>query len=190
MNTTGTSTPLPPSGWIEQHLPRAGGPRTLLDVAAGRGRHTALALDRGYSVTALDRATDGLSRFAADPMVRIIEADLEADNAGGPGWPLHGKSFAVVVVTNYLWRPLFPDLLAAVAPGGLLLYETFARGQEMIGRPRNPEFLLGRNELLDLVRPTLDVIAFEDLVDPGPRPAVRQRIAARRRAAVDASPSG
>lgn len=187
MNTTSTSNPLPPSRWIERHLPRADGSQKLLDVAAGHGRHTVLALDRGYRVTALDRDVDGLSPFMDNPMVSIIKADLEG---GGSGWPLPGQTFAVVVVTNYLWRPLFPDLLAAVAPGGLLLYETFARGQEMIGRPRNPEFLLGRNELLDLVRPALDVIAFEDLVDPEPRPAVRQRIAARRRAAVDASPRG
>lgn len=190
MNTTSTSTPLPPSHWIERHLPRADGPHVLLDVAAGRGRHTGLALDRGYRVTALDRDTGGLSPFVDNPMVRIIEADLEGGDASGSGWPLPGQTFAVVIVTNYLWRPLFPDLLAAVAPGGLLLYETFARGQEMIGRPRNPDFLLGRNELLDLVRPALDIIAFEDLVDTEPQPAVRQRIAARRRAPVDGSPRG
>ncbi len=187
MNTSGTPSLLPASPWIARHLPRADGSGTLLDVAAGRGRHVALALDRGYQVTALDRDTAGLSRFGNGAAVEVIEADLEDGDAGTAPWPLPGRSFAVVVVTNYLWRPLFPHLLAAVAPDGLLLYETFARGQEALGRPRNPDFLLGRNELLDRVRPTLDVIAFEDLVDPDPEPAVRQRIAARRRAAVDAS---
>ncbi|MDF1722652.1 MAG: hypothetical protein P1U65_18420 [Minwuia sp.] len=173
----------PPSHWIERHLPLVNTSRTMLDLAAGRGRHVALGLDRGYRVTALDRDVTGLSRFAANPDATVVAADLETADAP---WVLGARTFDVVVVTNYLWRPLFPDLLATVAPGGLLLYETFALGQEALGRPRNPDFLLHRNELLDRVRPTLDVVAFEDLVDPEPQPAVRQRIVARRRAPVDA----
>jgi SAM-dependent methyltransferase len=85
---------------------------------------------------------------------------LEADIEGGP-WPLSGQTFDVVVVTNYLWRPLMPQILASLAPGGILIYETFAFGHEKIGKPSRPDFLLQPGELLRTFAP-LRVIAYED----------------------------
>ena len=172
----------PPSPWITRHLPPAQAGESLLDVAAGSGRHTRLARALGYRVTAVDISVDRLADLGEDTAVSVLQADLE-----GGAWPLPGQVFDRVLVTNYLWRPLFPALLQAVAPGGLLLYETFALGNEAFGRPRNPDFLLQRNELIALVLPELDVVAFEDMAETAPTAAVRQRIVARRRGPVDAS---
>lgn len=182
MHGSGT---LPPSPWIVRHLPPASAGETLLDLAAGRGRHARLALTLGYSVTAVDIDTEPLADLVGEAGVSVLQADLE-----GADWPLPGRTFDRVVVTNYLWRPLFPALIGSVAPGGLLLYETFALGNEVLGRPRNPDFLLRRNELIEQVRPDLDVVAFEDVSEAGPPAAVRQRIVARRRGAVDANRPG
>jgi SAM-dependent methyltransferase len=165
-----------PSAWIVRFasLVPTGGP--VLDLAAGGGRHTRLFLGRGHPVTALDRDLSGLADLRADASLGVVEDDLE----NGSPFPLKGREFAAVVVTNYLHRPILPDIVAAVAPGGALIYETFARGQERFGRPRNPDFLLKPGELLDAVRGTLRVVAYEDLIleDSGPRAV--QRIAAVR----------
>lgn len=164
---------LSPSAWIVRFmgLIPAGGP--VLDVAAGAGRHTRLFAARGHPVTAVDRHTMKLRDLAETP-AEIIEADLE----NGAPWPLGKRQFAAVVVTNYLHRPLFPALIGAVAPGGVLLYETFAVGNERFGKPSNPDFLLRPGELLDAVRGRLRVIAYEDLEVTEPKPAMVQRIAA------------
>jgi SAM-dependent methyltransferase len=145
----------------------------VLDVAAGGGRHSRLLAERGHKVTALDRDTSAL---AVLPDIEIVEADLE----DGSPWPLPGRTFGAVVVTNYLHRPLFPELLAALAPGGVLLYETFMEGNERFGRPSNPAFLLKDGELLDLVRGRLSVTAYEARLVSQPKMAMVQRIAARR----------
>lgn len=156
----------------------------VLDLAAGGGRHTRLFLARGHPVIALDRDTGGLADLRATPGLEIVEADLE----DGSPWPLPGRRFGAVVVTNYLWRPLFPTLVAAVEAGGILLCETFAQGNEAYGHPRNPDFLLAPGELLVAVRGELQVVAYEHGRGEHPRPAVRQRICACRTdqpAAVD-----
>ena len=101
------------------------------------------------------------------------QADLEHS-----AWPYDDVQFAGIVVVNYLHRPLFPLLLKALAPGGVLIYETFALGQEKYGRPTNPNFLLLPGELLETVRGRLDVVAYEDVLEPLPQPACRQRICA------------
>jgi SAM-dependent methyltransferase len=166
--------PLDPSSWIVRHagLVPAGG--AVLDVAAGAGRHARLFLERGHPVTAVDRDT---ARLAPAPGLTIVQADLE----DGSPWPFAGRTFAGVVVTHYLHRPLLPVLVAAVGPGGALLYETFAQGNERFGKPSNPAFLLKPGELLEAVRGHLRVVACEDLVEEGaPRPAAMQRIAAVR----------
>lgn len=160
-----------PSGWIQRFAPRVRAGGTVLDVAAGAGRHTAPFLERGHAVTAIDR---DVTRLPPRPGLTVVAADLE----GGAPWPLPGGRFDAVVVTNYLWRPLFPALLAALAPGGLLLYETFADGNERFGRPSNPDFLLRAGELLEVVRGRLVVVAYEHGPVALPRPAVVQRIAA------------
>lgn len=160
-----------PSEWIVRFAPRVRAGGTVLDVAAGAGRHARLFLARGHAVTAIDR---DVGRLAPHPALRAIAADLE----DGSPWPLAGERFDAVVVTNYLWRPLLPALVEAVAPGGLLLYETFAEGNARFGKPSNPDFLLRPGELLELVRGRLVVAAYEHGETPAPRPAVVQRIAA------------
>ncbi len=163
------------SPWIARFadLVPAGG--RVLDVAAGGGRHTRFFLERGHPVAVVDRDTSGVADLRDDPTVEILEFDLEA----GAPWPFPGRSFDGVVVTNYLWRPVLADIVAAVAPGGVLIYETYARGNERFGKPRNPDFLLTPGELLDAVRGTLRVVAYEDLVLDDPPRAV-QHIAAIR----------
>jgi SAM-dependent methyltransferase len=149
---------------------------TVLDLACGSGRHTRMLLAGGHPVVAVDRDLAGVSDLAGQPQIELVGVDLEE----GRPFPLAGRSFAAVVVTRYLHRPLLPALVEAVAPEGLLLYETFAWGQQHLGRPTNPDFLLRPGELLDAVRGRLRVLAYEDLVDAGPPPAALQRICARR----------
>jgi hypothetical protein len=124
----------------------------------------------------VDRDLSGVADLAGRSGAETLEADLE----DGRAFPLAGRGFAGVVVTNYLHRPILPDLVAAVAPGGALIYETFAQGNEAFGKPTNPSFLLDRGELLDAVRGRLRVLAYEDLEVTDPRPAVVQRICAVR----------
>ena len=148
----------------------------VLDVACGGGRHARFFLERGHPITVVDRDTSGVKDLEDDPAVEILDHDLEA----GGQWPFSGRSFDGVVVTNYLWRPILPDIVAAVAPGGVLIYETFARGQEQFGRPHNPDFLLEPGELLDAVQGALRVIAYEDLIVEEPDRRATQRVAAIR----------
>src|SRR5688572_25622246 len=164
------------SEWVARFadLVPAGG--RLLDVACGGGRHARFFLERGHPVTVVDRDISGVADLGENLGVEILEADLEA----GEPWPFTGRTFEGVVVTNYLWRPILPDIVAAVAPGGVLLYETFARGNEQFGHPRNPDFLLKPGELLDAVRGELRVAAYEDLIVEEPATKAVQRIAAVR----------
>ena len=168
--------PTPPSEWVLRFLPLVASGGAVLDLACGRGRHSRLFLDRGHPVVALDIDLAGLGALARHPSIEALAADLE----DGRPFPLAGRRFAAVVVTNYLHRPLFGALIEAVAPGGLLIYETFARGNERFGRPRNPDHLLKPGELLEAVRGRLRVVAYEDLIVEAPRPAALQRICARR----------
>src|SRR5262245_2209005 len=124
-----------PSPWIVQWAGLIAADATVLDIAAGNGRHTRFFADRSHKVTAIDRNTTALT---AQPNVEVVRADLE----DGSPWPLPGRSFGAVVVTNYLHRPLFPALFQALAPGGVLLYETFMAGNQRFGHPSSPEFLL------------------------------------------------
>lgn len=164
----------PPSGWVLRFAPFVPTGGTVLDVAAGAGRHARHFHACGYRVVAIDRDTSKLADLAGRDGIEIINADLEA----GAPWPLAGRRFAAVVVTNYLYRPLFPALIDAVGLGGVLIYETFAAGNERFGKPSNPDFLLRPGELLDAVRGRLRVLAYEDLEVTEPRPAMIQRIAA------------
>jgi SAM-dependent methyltransferase len=142
----------------------------VLDLAAGSGRHTRLLLDSGFAVCAVDRDISTLLPLAGAGC-EVRQIDLET----GAAWPL-GASYDAIVVTNYLHRPLLPAMAQALAAGGVLIYETFARGNERFGRPHNPDFLLSPGELLGAFA-MLTVIAFEQGEVSVPRPAVIQRIA-------------
>jgi SAM-dependent methyltransferase len=164
-----------PSAWVARWagLIRPGG--SVLDVACGAGRHSLWLAARGHPVIAVDRDPAIQTWASAVSGVSWMIADLEAGN-----WPLEERRFDAVVVTNYLHRPLFPSLLDSLSPGGLLVYETFAQGNERFGRPSNPDFLLQPGELLERVRGQLRVLAYEDVEEGPPRPAMMQRIVARR----------
>jgi SAM-dependent methyltransferase len=162
----------PPSPWVVRFAPLIASDRTVLDLAAGGGRHTRYFLGRGHPVVAVDRNVSGLSPA---PGLETIRADLEA----GP-WPLADRRFGGIVVTNYLHRPLLPILADSLLPGGVLIYETFAVGQEAYGRPSNPDFLLRPNELIEAFGASLTILAFEHSLIDRERPAIIQRIAARR----------
>lgn len=169
----------PPSPWVVRFAPLIAG--EVLDIACGAGRHTRYFLARGHRVTALDRDVSGLADIAGDAELTARQIDLEAgpaDAAALPGGPYGG-----VVVANYLWRPLLPAIVAAVAAGGVLVYETFAAGNAAYGKPSNPDFLLRPGELLAAVRGELEVVAYEHGTVERPRPAVVQRLCAVRGAA-------
>ena len=164
-----------PSRWVTRFsaLVVAGG--RVLDVACGVGRHARYFGARGCRVVAVDRDAQALDALRGAPGVEVICADIESG-----AWPLEGETFDAVVVTNYLWRPLLPRLAGSLRPGAVLIYETFALGNERYGRPRNPDFLLRPNELLEWLQPQLQVVAFEAGQVSDPAPAVIQRICAVR----------
>lgn len=159
------------SAWVQRwsHLVPLGA--SVLDLACGSGRHVRWFAQRGCRVTGVDR-----DAAAVAPLVELAEI-VVADIESGP-WPIEGRSFDAVVVTNYLWRERLADVLASLAPGGVLIYETFATGNETIGKPSNPKFLLRSGELLQAAA-GLRVIAFEDGYEPAPERFVQRIVAAR-----------
>ncbi len=141
----------------------------VLDVACGSGRHARWIAARGLEVVAVDRAPQTI------PGVHFVQEDLE----GNRPWPFPGEQFGGIVVANYLHRPLYPQLIAGLAPGGVLIYETFMAGNERFGRPSNPDYLLRPGELLEVFG-GLRIIAFEQGLMREPRKAVMQRLCAVR----------
>jgi len=133
----------------------------------------------GHRVLAVDRDADALASVAGEG-IAILQHDLEADGSSDAIWPFAPERFTGIVVTNYLYRPLFPYLFSSLAAGGILIYETFARGNEYFGKPSNPDYLLAPGELLDAMRINgsnrYRVIAFEDGYEDDPRPAMIQRV--------------
>src|SRR3954452_25072017 len=160
-----------PSVWVNRSLPLIKPGGLVLDLAAGSGRHVRLLRDCGFAVCAVDRDTTALLAFAG-PCCEVRRIDLETDDRRQLGDDYDG-----IIVTNYLHRPLLPAIAGALAPGGVLIYETFARGNERFGRPRNPDFLLRPGELLEAFA-SLTVVAFEQGEVSVPRPVVIQRLAA------------
>ena len=169
-----------PSVWVQRFagsIPSG----DVLDLACGSGRHARLLAALGHKVLAVDRDTLALVHCAG-PGIETHQIDLEQGDAKAC-WPFVAQRFAAIVVTNYLHRPLFPFIVTSLAPNGLLIYETFARGNGKFGKPSNPDFLLAPGELLELVAATepghrLRVIAYEDGYVDIPKPAMLQRICA------------
>jgi SAM-dependent methyltransferase len=161
-----------PSEWVVRFAGLVPSGHTVLDIAAGHGRHSRYFLRLDHPVIAIDRDPLPL-RSMQGTRLTVLACNLEAEP-----WPLPGRQFGGVVVTNYLHRGLLPQLVDSIAPGGALIYETFAQGNEAYGRPRNPDFLLKPGELLDTVRGKLQVVAYEHGIVELPRRSVVQRIAA------------
>jgi SAM-dependent methyltransferase len=166
---------LEPSAWVARFAPLIPPQGDVLDLACGNGRHARLLAALGQRVEAVDRDAASLAGLAGIDGIQTRCADLE-----GGAWPFYGRGFDGIVVTNYLHRPLLPNLFGCLNEGGVLIYETFMVGNEQFGKPSNPAFLLRSGELLDLVRGRLRVLAFEQGEVDQPRPAVIQRIVARR----------
>lgn len=165
-----------PSAWVARFAPLLPAGSTVLDVACGGGRHARLFAAQGCEVEAVDRDADALAQLADVAGVRAVQADLESG-----AWPYAGHRFDAVVVTNYLYRLRFAELLECVRPGGVLIYETFMRGNERFGKPSNPDFLLAADELLQRVAGSFAVLAFEQGEIMEPKPAMVQRVCALRR---------
>jgi SAM-dependent methyltransferase len=163
------------SAWVRRFAPLIPPGGAVLDLACGSGRHTRHLAALGHPVDAVDRNAEAIAALASEPGVSALCADLE----NGP-WPYPGRLFAGIVVTNYLWRPLLPTLMASLDKGGVLIYETFMLGNERFGKPANPAFLLRKDELRFIVRGHLDIIAFEQGETALPRQAMMQRICAVR----------
>lgn len=160
-----------PSAWVRRWAHLLKPDSRVLDVACGHGRHLQWAVAQGLEALGIDR--DAQAVQAARAFAPVLEADIENDP-----WPLPGRSFDAVIVTNYLWRPLLPRIVDALAPGGVLLYETFAHGNETVGRPARADFLLRHGELLEVCA-ALQVVAYENGFLDAPARFV-QRIAAVR----------
>ncbi len=163
-----------PSAWVVRFASGLPANARVLDIACGHGRQARWFARRGCHVTAVDVDPACAASLETEPGVEFLEVDLESG-----AWPFAGRQFDAVIVVHYLHRPMMPLLVDAVAPGGRLIYETFARGNEQFGRPRNPDFLLRPRELLEAFS-ELRIVAFEDGYVASPHPAMIQRIAAVR----------
>jgi SAM-dependent methyltransferase len=175
-------TGLAPSAWVLRWASALHAGQTALDLACGSGRHLRWLAGQGLRVTGVDR--DAAALAALEGVGELIVADIEH----GP-WPLAGRRFDAVVVTNYLWRPLLPAIVASVAEGGRLIYETFAAGNESVGKPSNPDFLLRPGELLDAVQGELRVVAYEDGFLPEPARFVQRIAGVRERPSAEGGPA-
>ena len=166
-----------PSDWICRWSGLLPARAAVLDLACGRGRNLRWLHGQGHQVLGVDRDAEAIASLTH--LGEMLVADIENE-----AWPLRDTSssgfrqFDAIVVCNYLWRPLFPTLIASLKPGGLLIYETFAKGHEALGRPTRPEFVLNPMELLQLSE-GMHVIAYEELGLDSP-PRFVQRIVARR----------
>lgn len=164
---------LPASRWVARFAPIVPGGE-VLDLACGTGRHARLLAARGHSVLALDRNPEVLAATAG-PGITTMAHDLE----DGSPWPFEAGRFAAIIVTNYLYRPLFAHLASSLRRDGILIYETFAQGNQIFGKPSNPDFLLAPGELLAFAGATgLQVLAYEDGHVDMPHPAQVQRLCA------------
>lgn len=173
------------SPWVLRWIGAPGKRRTVLDLACGAGRHARVCAERGCIVTAVDRDATAIASLVNVPRVETMVADLE-----GAPWPFAPASFDVVIVTNYLHRPLFGAISGSLREGGLLIYETFMIGNERYGRPSNPAFLLQSGELLTAFAGATNVVAFEQGRVNDPKPAIVQRFCGVRIGDTPPGPEG
>lgn len=178
--TVGNPYPVSPesltSPWVRHYASEISRAGTVLDLACGNGRHARWLAALDYQVLAVDRDAVALAGMVASPNIETLCHDLEA-----AAWPFDQQTFSGIVVTRYLHRPLLPRLVSALAPGGVLIYETFMLGNEVCGRPRREDFLLKPGELMKLALDNgLVVIAFREGFEAQPAPAVTQSLCARR----------
>lgn len=162
------------STWVARFAPLVADGAPVLDLACGAGRHTRYFLDRGHPVLAVDRDLSRLGDLASAANLECLACDLE----DGTRPAFFARRFGAIVVTNYLHRPLLGAIPGALAPRGVLIYETFAQGNERFGKPSNPDFLLAPGELLRSFMESLRIVAYEDVVVEVPRPAALQRLCA------------
>lgn len=170
-----THAPAAPSPWVCRFAGLIAPRGNVLDLACGSGRHARYLAALGHEVLAVDRDAEVLAMLRGQHGIEPRYADLEADP-----WPFADRQFDGIIVTNYLHRPLWPSLIAALAANGVLIYETFMVGNEAFGKPANPDYLLRPNELLEAFLPELAVVAFEQGEIAAPRPAMVQRLCAIR----------
>ena len=163
-----------PEEWVKKHIHLIPEKSTVADIACGKGRHTRLLLRRGFFVVAFDKDVSGLRDIPPTPNLRVVEVDLEADNE----CLKHPKEFSAIIVVNYLHRPLFDNLIHALKPGGILIYQTFMVGNERYGRPHNTDYLLKENELSTRLEAEFRIIEFDQGYIEYPKPAVIQKICA------------
>lgn len=167
---------IPPSPWVVRHAQSIPARGKVLDLACGSGRHARFLAGLGYPVLAVDRDPEALAGLSTIEGITTRQLDLE-----GEEWPLAGQVFDGIVVTNYLWRPRLPDVLALLAPGGVLIYETFMVGNAAYGKPSNPDFLLQAGELRQLAAAAgLREVDYAEGYVASPKPAMRQAICAIR----------
>ncbi len=178
-----------PSEWVVRHAPQITESGQVLDLACGSGRHARYLLSKGFHVTCLDIDLTSVLDLEANPNCQLIQADLE----GKSDWPFAGiegtsisgtrdkcsrKVFDGIIVSNYLYRPLFEDLVRTLSGGGVLIYQTFMVGNEKYGRPRNPDHLLETDELKVFFEDRLDIIEFRQGFSAESGPAMVQQICA------------
>ena len=164
---------VPPSSWVTKYSTLLKPRSRVLDLACGSGRHTCFFAAQGHVVTAVDKNIGSLSGVESYSDVEVVRFDLESGR-----WPFVGRQFDCVVITNYLHRPLFADIINALSPDGLLIYETFMVGNEQFGRPSSSDFLLEVNELLTVFSEKLKILAYQSGKVKSPKVAVVQRICA------------
>jgi SAM-dependent methyltransferase len=164
------------SPWIKKYGKIVPQERPVLDMACGAGRHSFFMNSLGCDVVAVDinPVLKGLNDFQNN--ISVVTADLEQEE-----WPFRKEEFSGIIVVNYLWRPSFPRIIESLAPGGVLLYDTFSQGNEKFGRPRNPDYLLAPGELMSLCTDDFTIIDFHQGYMDLPAPAVRQSIAAEKK---------
>ena len=166
-----------PSAWVTRWADMVPPGTPVLDLACGNGRHGRFFLERGHPTLFLDKDLSAVSDLPKGNGISLMEVDLE----DGSPFPLTGRQFGGIIVTCYLHRPILPAIIDAVAPGGTLIYETFAKGNEAYGHPAREAYLLEEGELLRAVDGVLSVRAYEHGYDALPKPGIRQRICAYRR---------